>query len=75
MKGVTRILYDGFVCSATVTEWKIFLRKEAVCFKEATTKELELKREKELWRRFTGSFVGNSNIEDNSLNRVWSSTS
>ena len=75
MKCVSRFPFDGFVRSATVTEWKIFLRKEAVCFRAATTKELELKREKELWRRFTGSFVGNLNIEDNSSNRVWSSTS
>lgn len=34
-------------CSVIVTEWRISSRKEVVCFKGATTKELELKREKE----------------------------
>lgn len=58
--------------SATVTEWRISLRKEAVWFKEATTKELESKREKELWTRFTESFVKNLNTEDKSLVPVWS---
>lgn len=59
--------FIAFACSVTVTEWKISLRKEVVWFKEATMKELESKREKELWRRFTESFVEDLNTEDSSL--------
>lgn len=66
--------FSAFVSSATVIEWKISLRKEAVWFKEATTKELELKREKELWRRFTESFVESLNIEDSNSVLAWSFT-
>lgn len=66
--------FSAFVSSATVIEWKISLRKEAVWFKEATTKELELKREKELWRRFTESFVESLNTEDSNSVLAWSFT-
>lgn len=66
--------FSAFVSSATVIEWKISLRKEAVWFKEATTKELELKREKELWRRFTESFVESLNTEDSDSVLAWSFT-
>ena len=37
-------------------------------------KELESKREKELWGRFTESFVEDLNIEDSSLVPAWSFT-
>lgn len=68
------VIFNVFVSSATVIEWKTSLRKGAVWFKEAITKELELKREKELWRRCTESFVEKSNTEDSSSLPAWSFT-
>ena len=68
------VIFNIFVSSATVIEWKTSLRMGAVWFKEATTKELESKREKELWRRCTESFVENSNTEDSSSLPAWSFT-
>lgn len=68
------VIFNGFVFSATVIEWKISLRKEVVWFKGATTKELELKKEKELWRRCTESFVESLNTEDSSSVPAWSFT-
>lgn len=68
------VTFNVFVSSATVIEWKISLRKEAVWFKEATTKELELKNEKELWKRFIESFVESLNTENSSSVPAWSFT-
>lgn len=68
------VTFNIFVSSATAIEWKISLRKEAVWFKEATTKELELKKEKEPWRRCTERFVESLNTEDSSSVPAWSFT-
>lgn len=66
------VIFNVFVFSVIVIEWKIFLRKEVVWFKEVIMKELELKNEKEFWKRFIESFVESLNIENSSLVFVWS---